>query len=208
MKLPDANGAGTLGARKIPMSFQNDAFTNPKIQTETGFNMGGFGDSFNNFAGNPAMRNLAGNIIKDQVSKQTEGLASYFSFDIIRPYFHVDNSYILKKLKLIFLPVIQKGDWKSTGAEDIMGSNVDFDVYKPHSDNVDPFGVDLYLPLMSLITLSLIVGFYQGAMGEFDPAFLGYLVTKICFIWLVESTIIKVMFVISGVQHSPFMELF
>lgn len=31
-----------------------------------------------------------------------------------KPYFNIDNLYILKKLKLVLFPILHKGDWKST----------------------------------------------------------------------------------------------
>jgi hypothetical protein len=179
MKLREQANNQSLGAKRIPMNFNNDAFSNPHIQVNTGSSMSGFTDSFGSFADNPTMRNLAGNIIKDQVSKQAQNYTGYFSFDVVRPYFHIDNYYILKKLKLIFLPFLQKGDWKSTGAEDYMGTkNMEFENYQANVEHIDPFGVDLYLPIMSLITLTLIVGFYYGVNGMFDPAILSYLVGK------------------------------
>ena len=177
MRLPNQS-TQNLGAKRIPTQIQNDPFSNPKIQTESGFNSG-FGGGFNDFASNPTMQNIAGGILKDQMAKGASTYSSYLSFDIIRPYFHVDNSYILKKLKLIFVPFLQKGDWKSSGEEDYMRSNMEYENYKFNMDKVDQFGVDLYLPIMSLITFCLIVGFYYGAQGLFDPELLGYLVGKI-----------------------------
>lgn len=184
MKLPDSSNQPTLGARRIPQAFQNTKFNDPHIQVEGGGNPGGFGQNFNEFVNNPTMRNIAGNIIQDQVAKQTGSFANYFSFDIVRPYFHIDNTYITRKLKLIFLPFLQKGDWKSTGKEDYMGTNMEYEHYSAALEDIDQFGVDLYLPIMSLITITLIYGFYYGAMGMFNPEILGYLVGKCCFIWL------------------------
>lgn len=211
MKLPESSNNNTLGARRLPNNFQNNSFNDPTIQTEgprgNGYNSAGFDNPFSQFTENPMMRNMAGNIIKDQVSKHTEGYSSYFSFDIVRPYFHIDNSYILKKFKLIFLPILQRGDWKITGAEDYMGSKMEYENYKTNIEKIDPFSVDLYLPIMSLITLTLVVGFYYGAMEMFDPAILGYIVGKGCFIWLLEAIVIKVAFALQGVPSAPFMDL-
>jgi hypothetical protein len=206
MKLPEAQN--TLGARRIPQAFQNNSFNNPHIQVDKNQAPGGFADTFSSFADNPTMQNIAGNVIKDQMAKHTQGYQSYMSFDIVRPYFHIDNKYITNKLKLIFVPFLQKGDWKSAGKEDYMGSNVEYDNYDSHLESIDPFGVDLYLPLMSLITFILVVGFYYGAMELFDPAILGYAVGKCCFIWLIETIFIKVIFAVQGVQNAPFMDLF
>ena len=123
------------------------------------------------------MRNMAGTIIKEQFTKQAEGYSSYFSFDQVRPYFDIDNSFILKKFKLIFLPFLQKGDWKLENKEDNMGSTKHaYDYTNPYEQSVDPYGVDLYLPIMSLITYTLIVGFHDGAFDTFDPASLSYTV--------------------------------
>ena len=133
-----------------------------------------FDNSIFQFAANPMMRNVAGNIIKEQFAKQTEGVSSYFSFDTVRPYFDIDNMYIFKKLKLIFLPFLQKGDWKSENREDYMGSTKGFDSLNQYEQSADPYGVDLYLPIMSLITYALIVGFHDGALDIFNPASLSY----------------------------------
>ena len=177
MRLPDSSNPN-LGAKRIPMGFQNDPFSNPRIQTEGNQSTNNSFGGFNEFAANPTMQNIAGNILKDQVSNYSAGYRDYFSFDIVRPYFHIDNSYILRKLKLIFLPFLEKGDWKSTGDEDYMQSKMEYENYRTNMNKVDPYGVDLYLPIMSLITLILVIGFYYGAIGMFNPELLGYLVGK------------------------------
>ena len=177
MRLPDSNNVN-LGAKRIPMGLQNDPFSNPKIQTEGQPATNNPFGTFNEFATNTTMQNMAGSVLKDQISGYSAGYMDYFSFDIVRPYFHIDNSYILKKLTLIFVPFVQKGDWKSTGDEDYMQSKMEYESYRTNMDRVDPYGVDLYLPIMSLTTLILVIGFYYGAIGMFDPELLGYLVGK------------------------------
>ena len=59
-----------------------------------------------------------------------------------------------------------------------MQSKMEYESYRTNMDRVDPYGVDLYLPIMSLTTLILVIGFYYGAIGMFDPELLGYLVGK------------------------------
>ena len=154
------------------------------------------------------MRNVAGNLIKEQFAKQAEGYSGYFSFDQVRPYFDIDNMFILKKLKLIFLPFLQKGDWKTENKEDYMGSaRRDFDYANQYEQSVDPYGVDLYLPIMSLITYTLIVGFHDGALEIFDPASLSYTVGNWLAIWVLESIAIKLIFAIQGVQNWFFLDI-
>mmetsp|Transcript_9087 Transcript_9087/g.10283 ORF Transcript_9087/g.10283 Transcript_9087/m.10283 type:complete len:183 (+) Transcript_9087:39-587(+) len=181
MRLPDSKIQ--LGAKKIPTNFSNDPFNNPKIQTEgSAPQQNPFGD-FGNFAGNEAVQNMAGNLIKDQVTKQAASYTAGLSFDLVRPYFNVDDVYILKKLRLIFLPFLQKGDWKSNGEEDYMNSKSEMEDYRKDQQEIDHFNVDMYIPLISLVTLTQVIGLYHGISSAFDPTILEYLVGKGLFIW-------------------------
>ena len=147
-------GNQTLGARRLPMgNVSND----PRIATEgQNSGMNPFNNPFMNMASDPTMQNMAGDLIKGQVQKTASAYTDYLSFDIIRPYFKINNKYILSKLKLIFMPFLQKGDWKPVGAEDFMNSKYDINPMSVKNDDIDIFSVDLYLPIISLISLTLI----------------------------------------------------
>ncbi|CAI2376783.1 unnamed protein product [Moneuplotes crassus] len=208
MRLPDpSNNGGGLGAKRIPANITSDPFSDPKIATGArGNNQNNF-NPFNEFASNEVVQNMAGNLIKDQVSKQAENYRGIFTFDLIRPYFNVDNTYIYSKFKLIFLPFLEKGDWKSEGEEKYMSSNMEYEDFKTDNSKIDPFGVDLYLPLMALVTFTQVVGFYHGALDMFDPELLEYLIGKCLFVWLSETIMIKLFLMCQNVPYAPFMEI-
>lgn len=207
MRLPNPGTNGGLGAKKIPSNFTNDPFNDPKINTEGGPPGHNDFNPFNDFASNDLVRNVAGNLIKDQVQAQTAKYSGFLTFDIIRPYFNVDNTYILNKFKLLFLPFLQKGDWKSEGEENYMSSSMEYEEFKSEKSQIDPFSVDLYLPIMALVTFTQVVGFYHGSLDMFDPEILEYLIGKCCFIWIVEAVMIKCFFMCQNIQHCPFMEI-
>ena len=91
---------------------------------------------------------------------QNSGILSYCpTFDAFRPYFEVDNKYILKKFIQIIMPFIGK-EWKKKGGdEQYMSSTQEYDKFRAEQDEIDQYQVDLYLPIMSLVTLILMIGF-------------------------------------------------
>ena len=209
MRNLDSKDNGNLGAKRLPNNAFNDQFNDPKIQTEGNFgtqNPNPYG-GFNDLANNPTVQNMAGNILKEQMAKQADHYKVFLSFDLIRPYFKVDNTYIFKKFKLIFLPFLQKGDWKTDGQEEFMRSNIELEDYKKEEKEIDLFGVDLYLPIMALITLTQIIGFYHGTLDSFDSEVLEYLIGKGMFIWFFEAVMIKLFLLCQGINNAPFMEL-
>ena len=81
------------------------------------------------------------------------------------------------------------------------------DSYKEEDDQIDIFGVDLYLPIMALITFTQVVGFYHGSQDMFDPEMLEYLIGKCLFIWISETVMIKLFLMWQNVSLCPFMEI-
>lgn len=93
-------------------------------------------------------------------------ISRFASFDSLRYYFNVSNSYVLNKLKLVLLPVQHKGSWKRRRNEAVTPAE-----FLPPRDDV--YAPDLYIPCMAFITYVLVVGFILGAGHRFTPEILG-----------------------------------
>lgn len=89
-------------------------------------------------------------------------LTSDTAFGNFSHYFQVSNEYVLKKLKIILCPFLNKS-W--TTVTDIKTNNK----VLPR-DNVN--APDMYLPIMSLVTYILIWNFTKGLIGQYDPKYL------------------------------------
>lgn len=78
-------------------------------------------------------------------------------------YFDVTNTYVIKKIQLITVPYIFRGEWQQElNADGFPGSPK----YNQHAP-------DLYIPLMSFITFILLSGLKSGFSGNFSPQILG-----------------------------------
>ena len=88
-----------------------------------------------------------------------------------------------------------------------MRSNIESEDGKKEEKEIDIFGVDLYLPIMALITLTQVIGFYHGTLDSFDSEVLEYLIGKGIFIWFFEAIMIKLFLLFQGIYTAPFMEL-
>lgn len=95
---------------------------------------------------------------------------SVLSYDLFKPYFRVDNEYIVKKLILILFPFNVR-EWDQGGR-----------VTTP----------DLYIPLMSFITHILMRGITMGLRKDFRPEKLGLVATRGLFLELVFLLVSRV----------------
>ncbi|KAL6933560.1 related to Protein transport protein YIF1 [Hanseniaspora guilliermondii] len=89
-------------------------------------------------------------------------LTSDTTFGNLSQYFQVSNEYVLKKLKIILCPFLNKS-W--TTVTDVKNNSI----VLPR-DNVN--APDMYLPIMSLVTYILIWNFTKGLIGQYDPKYL------------------------------------
>lgn len=90
---------------------------------------------------------------------------SKVNYKQIRKYFDISSSYVLEKLALIVFPF---------GQEDSM-------LYRP----------DLYIPVMSLVTLVLFKGLLLGLSNRFHPEVLGMSFSRTVFIHIGQSLLYK-----------------
>ena len=118
-------------------------------------------------AATDAMTNYAVGRVRN-VYEENKGWISFLSFDALKVYFDVTNTYVLHKLKIILLPfLVKEEEWRQGGSMHATVSDYD--------DDIDGAGVssgntpknnlqapDLYIPLMSFVTYLLLTGFYHG----------------------------------------------
>lgn len=88
-------------------------------------------------------------------------IEKYLPIAKLKYYFAVDNSYVVNKLKIIFLPFLQK-DW---------GMKYDHD--NPVQPRYDINAPDLYIPSMSYITYVVLAGIALGMQNRFSSEQLG-----------------------------------
>ena len=111
--------------------------------------------------GSKAIGNFFNNAQMDPTTT-INNLTSDTTFGNLSQYFQVSNEYVLKKLKIILCPFLNKS-W--TTVTDIKNNNK----VLPR-DNVN--APDMYLPIMSLVTYILIWNFTKGLIGQYDPKYL------------------------------------
>lgn len=98
----------------------------------------------------------------------------------IRKYFDISNSYVLEKLSLIVFPFQNK--------EISFGPSV----YRP----------DMYIPIMSMISLILFRGLALGIAKKFHPEYLGLFFSRTLFIHLGLALIYKAASYLMDVETS------
>ena len=108
----------------------------------------------------------------------------------LKYYFHVNNRYVIAKIKVILLPFLHS-NWKRERMESggagagggaasgapLMGPNghlLDDNMapaYRPPRDDLN--APDLYIPTMAFVTFVLVMGYALGTAGQFHPEVLG-----------------------------------
>lgn len=110
---------------------------------------------------NPVITN-AGQQFIDHYSEKIAHESSGWIDRNLRPFFAVDDSYVMKKLSILLFPFAHR-QWFYSPDEQYSGPK--FNVNAP----------DLYIPLMAFITYVLGAGYMLGLKDKFSPEQLGYL---------------------------------
>lgn len=153
---------------------------------------------------------------------QMAGILSWFRLDKLRPYFHVSNTYVLRKLQIIGLPFLTKNyrrsrrrvihahspvdPMSSGGAEDLAGAGSLADAFETPA--TDPNAPDLYIPLMALITYILLLGFSYAQAASFSPEVLGVTTSSALLLLSLEVAVIKIGFWLIGEECPSYVDLF
>ena len=100
------------------------------------------------------------------VYEENKGWISWLSFDALKVYFDVTNTYVLHKLKIILFPFLVKEDeWRRGGGgmhATVGDIDEDIDGLSANAPKNNLQAPDMYIPLMSFVTYLLITGFYHG----------------------------------------------
>jgi hypothetical protein len=163
-------------SRNGPSNFYPNFVPQPNYGPPPGFNGSGLyngntGTNNNNdYVRNFSQFNTLAMGVDKLIGVKTEGQRY---FDSLRPYFNVKKRYVQKKLGILLLPYVHKSWHRSQDT---------------HMDFNTP---DLYIPLMSVITYILLVGFFMGTQFRFTPDVLGKTLTTVMMILIFEVLTIK-----------------
>lgn len=121
---------------------------------------------------------------KASLAKNLSWVMSFLS--ALKYYFHVNNRYVLAKLKILLLPFLHSnwkrerldggsggggGDVAAAGDGSIMSGLVGAPIYRLPRDDLN--APDLYIPTMGFITFTLVMGYALGIGNQFHPEVLG-----------------------------------
>jgi len=133
-------------------------------------------------------------------------VSSWINVDKIRYYFHVNNRYVLNKLKIVLFPFLNKRWERDPSDVDPSSPEARFhNPFKPPSRDVN--APDLYIPTMALITFVLLMGFTHGTAGKFTPEVLGMTASSSLALLLVELLIMKTCFAMGSLTSPPILDL-
>ena len=128
-----------------------------------------------------------------QIVKNTK-FVDYFSLEGLKPYFDVDNKYVLYKFRYLFIPFLKE---KQINNSEEMQNKYNLEYF------------DLYLPLMSFITYVLVVSFITAINYPeiFSPQTLGKILSKDFSLYIINVLVIKLLMFIF-IKNSPsFMDI-
>jgi len=128
-----------------------------------------------------------------QIVKNTK-FVDYFSLEGLKPYFDVDNKYVLYKFRYLFIPFLKEKQINSS--EEIQNKY-----------NIEYF--DLYLPLMSFITYVLVVSFISAIKNPevFNPQTLGKILSKDFSLYIMNAMALKLLMFIFLKNSLSFMDI-
>ena len=128
-----------------------------------------------------------------QIVKNSK-FVDYFSLEGLKPYFDVDNKYVIYKFRYLFIPFLK---------EKQINSSEEYD----NKYNIEYF--DLYLPLMSFITYVLVVSFISAINnpGVFNPQTLGKILSKDFSLYIINVMAIKLLMFIFLTNPLRFMDI-
>lgn len=110
----------------------------------------------------------------------------YLPLQLIKTSFSVTNFYVLNKLRLVLFPWRHK-PWARQVRRSGDGGGVEG--WMPPRDDIN--APDLYIPIMALVTYTLLAALASGLRSKFDPELLGISFSKALAVVLVEFFAIK-----------------
>lgn len=121
------------------------------------------------------------NMIKKEVNR-------FIPVTTLKYYFAVNNTYVLKKIMLLFFPFTHS-DWTIKYQED-----------SPIQPRYEINAPDLYIPTMAYITYILIASLLLGTQQRFSPEKISVLASSALAWWVVELVIYNFILYVSSIQ--------
>jgi hypothetical protein len=118
----------------------------------------------------------------------------------LKYYFTVNNTYVLKKLRILIFPPLHK-----SFSRRIVRQPDGMEVYLP--PNQDHNAPDLYIPSMAFITYVLLVAFFMGTMYKFTPEVLGVTSSSGLITIALEVLLFKFGLYLLALSSLPFLEI-
>ena len=115
-------------------------------------------------------------LLQGHITRFLPGFDALYSS--LKYYFHVDNRFLLAKLRKLLLPDPRAhiDTWRRQEPPMQGGP--------PPPPSIDVNAPDMYLPLMAFVTYAIIVAFVMGTSGEFTPEVM-YVIIQSCTAYLV-----------------------
>lgn len=123
-------------------------------------------------------------------------------------YFAVNHKYVLKKLGLVLMPLVQRTWARQRGMDpgQFEGSGSDgATAYLPPRDDVN--APDLYIPMMAFATYVLLVGFVFGTRNAFRAEVLAKYCSKGVGMLALEVLIIKLGLYLINARAAPWLDV-
>ncbi|EAR96999.1 Hrf1 family protein (macronuclear) [Tetrahymena thermophila SB210] len=182
-------------------NFYNDFNSNTQQQPQQ---QGGFPTQFGNNQFNQyasTAKNLftafGPQLIPDNIIPTGNFAEKWIFNSYVRSFFDIDNMYILRKMKLILFPFLQRGEWE-VKVNEYASSSQEQNFISP-KDN--PHSPDLYLPLMGLITFVLVSCLSVGIGDNFQPEIIQRNTSYCLFITFIEIYLYKFLFFLVGIKN-------
>ncbi|KAG5175818.1 hypothetical protein JKP88DRAFT_190214 [Tribonema minus] len=131
---------------------------------------------------------MAKSFISSNMARYQPGVSGFWA--LLKHYFAVDNAYVLRKFKVLLLPVLKKS-WHRVPAEEAGAAQDGSAQFKFARPCVDENAPDLYLPLMAFITHALISGFVKGRASNFTPEVLVEVTSSAMVVQLLEVLLVR-----------------
>mmetsp|Transcript_15847 Transcript_15847/g.19069 ORF Transcript_15847/g.19069 Transcript_15847/m.19069 type:complete len:319 (+) Transcript_15847:330-1286(+) len=107
----------------------------------------------------------------------------YFSGETLHRYFNLDQQYVVNKLKLLACPVLHKGSWARI-PEQVAGGMT----YKPPRHDIN--APDLYIPIMGLLSYTLLGSGVMLVDDKFTPETLRSYISYGLMAWVFSAMVL------------------
>mmetsp|Transcript_34584 Transcript_34584/g.79075 ORF Transcript_34584/g.79075 Transcript_34584/m.79075 type:complete len:301 (-) Transcript_34584:53-955(-) len=189
-----------------PGQMPNEGFAGPSPHAGFGNpgqgpNAAWFGQNVAAAAGfNEAMGGAMAHQVIGQV--QASGLLAWFpgAFRALQLRFNVSHAFVLRKMLLLMCPFVQRSQGVPSAPSWANDNNSGFESPATGNDGlkVDVDDIDLYIPVMSMITYVLIYCVQRGISAEFKPEVLSSTASFAFSILVLEVCISKLGFYLAG----------